>query len=175
MEKTTFLAIYLNDHLAGAAGGVDRARSLAQAHRGRPDEERLRRLADDIAADRGGLLAIMRSLDIPVRRYKSIAVSAVEKMGRLKLNGQLRGRPPLTDVVESEAIRMGVEGKAACWRTLLALTGQYPDLDARELRKLLARAESQITVLEEFRTTAATNAFGGQHGPRRMPSPAEPV
>lgn len=72
-------------------------------------------------------------------------------------------------------MRLGVEGKAACWRTLLALTGDYPALDAEELRKLLARAEAQITILEEFRTVAATEAFGGRRGPRRMPSPAEPV
>jgi hypothetical protein len=162
METTaeSFLAIYLNDHLAGAAAGVDRARSLAQAHRDGPDEERLRRLAENIAADRGALLSIMMSLGVPVRRYKSIAFSVAEKAGRLKLNGQLRGRPPLTDVIEAEALRLAVEGKSAGWRALLALADRYPALDAGDLQKLLERADAQADVLESFRKAAVERAFG---------------
>jgi hypothetical protein len=95
-----FLGIYLNDHLAGAAGGVELARRVANAHSGSEDGERLRRLADDIAADRGALLTIMRAAGVPIRRYKSLAVWTAEKAGRLKLNGRLLGRSPLSDLVE---------------------------------------------------------------------------
>ncbi|MGI5418890.1 hypothetical protein [Actinomadura luteofluorescens] len=154
-----FLAIYLNDHLAGAAAGVGRSRALAQAHQGRPDEERLRRLADEIAADRGALLAVMASLGIPVRHYKSIALSVAERAGRLKFNGSLKERSPLTDVVEYEFLRLAVEGKAAGWRTLRALADRTPDLDAAELEKLHDRAQRQIDVLEDLRRTAAAEVF----------------
>ena len=163
METTAgpFLAIYLNDHLAGAAAGVGRSRALAQAHQGRPDEERLQRLADDIAADRGALLAIMGSLGIPVRHYKSIALSVAEKAGRLKFNGRLKERSPLTDLVEYEFLRLAVEGKAAGWRTLRTLADRTPDLDADELEKLHERAEAQIDLLEELRKSAAAEVFTG--------------
>ncbi|MEU8118410.1 hypothetical protein AB0C21_06840 [Spirillospora sp. NPDC049024] len=163
METTAgpFLAIYLNDHLAGAAAGVGRSRALAQAHQGRPDEERLQGLADDIAADRGALLAIMGSLGIPVRHYKSIALSVAEKAGRLKFNGRLKERSPLTDLVEYEFLRLAVEGKAAGWRTLRTLADRTPDLDADELEKLHERAEAQIDLLEELRRSAAAEVFTG--------------
>ncbi|WP_141580041.1 hypothetical protein [Actinomadura sp. WMMA1423] len=154
-----FLAIYLNDHLAGAAAGVGRSRALARAHQGRPDEERLRRLAGDIAADRGALLAIMGSLGIPVRRYKSLVVSAAEVAGRLKFNGRLKERSPLTDLVEYESLRLAVEGKAAGWRTLRLLADRFPDLDAGELDTLRERAQSQITLLEELHESAAAEVF----------------
>ncbi|GGT61208.1 hypothetical protein [Actinomadura citrea] len=161
MEKPagSFLAIYLNDHLAGAAAGVGRSRALAQAHRGRPGEERLRRLAEEIAADRGALLSIMASLGIPVRHYKSIAMSVAERAGRLKFNGRLKERSPLTDMVEYEFLRLAVEGKAAGWRTLLTLADRTPDLDAGELEKLLHRAQTQIDLLEDLRRSAAADVF----------------
>jgi hypothetical protein len=161
METTAgpLLAIYLNDHLAGAAAGVGRARALARAHQGRPDEERLQRLADDIAADRGALLAVMGSLGIPVRHYKSIALSMAEKAGRLKFNGRLKERSPLTDLVEYEFLRVAVEGKAAGWRTLRTLADRTPDLDAGELDTLHERAQTQITLLEELRKSAVAEVF----------------
>ncbi|TDC61744.1 hypothetical protein E1200_28260 [Actinomadura sp. GC306] len=159
-ETRRFLAIYLNDHLAGAAAGVDLARRTAHARRNSAGADRLERLAADIAADRGALLTIMRSLDMPVRRYKSVATWAAEKVARLKLNGRLRSRSPLSDLVELEALRLAVEGKAAGWRTLLSLVDREPALDAERLRTLLDRAEAQITILEELRVRAVEEAFG---------------
>ncbi|MFA1537849.1 hypothetical protein [Actinomadura monticuli] len=159
-DTRAFLGIYLNDHLAGAAGGVELARRVAHAHRGSADEERLERLAGDITADRGALLSIVLSLGLPVRRYKSMAAWAGEKAARLKFNGRLRTRSPLSDLVELEAMRLAVEGKAAGWRTLLSLVDREPGLDVGELRTLLERADAQITVLEELRVKAVDEAFG---------------
>jgi hypothetical protein len=41
-----------------------------------------------------------------------------EKAARLKLNGHLLARSPLSSLEELEMLRLGVEGKAAGWRTL---------------------------------------------------------
>jgi hypothetical protein len=41
-----------------------------------------------------------------------------EKAGRVKLNGRLIARSPLSDLEELELFRLGVESKAAGWRTL---------------------------------------------------------
>jgi hypothetical protein len=173
MESSTvqrFLTIYLNDHLAGAAIGVDRAVSTARAHRSSAFAGPLRRLAHDIAADRGALLSIMVALGVPVRRYKSIAAWAAEKAGRLKPNGRIAGRSPLTDLVELEALRLGVEGKAACWRTLLALTDDAPGLKPSELQLLQDRARAQITVLEELRLATVDRLFRAGAAPQSVPS-----
>lgn len=160
VDTRKFLGIYLNDHLAGASGGVELARRTARAHRGSADGEQLSQLAADIAADRAALLAIMRSLNIPVRWYKNLAGWAAEKAARLKFNGRVLSRSPLSDLVELDGLLMAVQGKAAGWRTLLAILGQDPGLDAGQLRDLLSRADAQLSVLEELRMAAAERLSG---------------
>ncbi|WP_410657678.1 hypothetical protein [Amycolatopsis sp. lyj-112] len=155
------LGIYLNDHLAGAIAGTELAKRLAGAERARDPEGTLGRLADEIADDRAALLTCMAALDVPVRRYKAVAAWAVEKAARLKPNGRLVSRSPLSRVVEFEAMRLGVEGKAAGWRTLRVRAETDPRLDAGRLDDLLTRARRQIGELEELRVSAAAEAFGG--------------
>src|SRR5215207_1625248 len=112
------LSIYLNDHLAGATGGAELARRLARAERGSADGATLARLADEIAEDRQALRELMHEFGAPVRQYKVYAGWVAERVGRLKLNGRLLSRSPLSRLVELELLRLGVEGKAAGWRTL---------------------------------------------------------
>ena len=59
----------------------------------------LRQLAGEIAEDRRTLVAIMRTLRVPVRHYKVLGGWAAEKAARLKPNGELRGTSPLTPLV----------------------------------------------------------------------------
>jgi hypothetical protein len=160
------LSIYLNDHLAGATGGVELARRLAGSI-GRtalgPD---LRRLADEIAEDRAALLGIMAALGAPVRSYKVYAAWAGEKAARLKLNGRLLSRSPLSTLEELEMLRMGAEGKAAGWRTLRALADSDARLDASRLDDLNARARRQVDLLEELRVRAAQQVISAEQGSR---------
>ena len=114
------LGIYLNDHLAGATGGVELARRVARSGDA-ADDGVLRRLAAEIAADRDTLVEIMAALGVPVRGYKPYAAWIGEKAGRLKLNGHLLTRSPLSGLEELEMLRLGVTGKAAGWRTLRTL------------------------------------------------------
>src|SRR5579863_6891798 len=88
-SEQALLGIYLNDHLAGATGGVELARRTAASHRGSEAGERLEQLAAELAADRASLLTIMTRLGVPARRYKAYAAWLAEKAGRLKLNGSL--------------------------------------------------------------------------------------
>ncbi|MGH3785902.1 MAG: hypothetical protein ACRDRG_04980 [Pseudonocardiaceae bacterium] len=159
-SEPDLLGIYLNDHLAGATGGVALARRAAGAHQGSPTGAALRRLAAEIAEDRAALLDMMAALGLPVRHYKSYAAWAAEKVGRLKLNGQIRGRSPLSSVVELEALRLVVESTAAGWRTLRDLATQDRRLDAERLDGLLARTNQQANTLEELRVGMAGEVFG---------------
>ena len=126
MAKTTaqqkghdLLGIYLNDHLAGATGGVGLARRMAAAaDPGSKSARILSTLAAEITQDRVALIKIMGTLGIPVRGYKVFAGWAGEKAGRVKLNGHLLTRSPLSELEETELLRLGVEGKAAGWRSL---------------------------------------------------------
>jgi hypothetical protein len=155
------LGIYLNDHLAGAMLGVDRARMLADAEAERDPAlaDAVRPIADEIAEDRAELLKIMRRLEVPVRRYKIVAGRLAERAGRLKTNGRLISRSPLSPMLELELLRIGVEGKAAGWRTLRRLADADPRLDAGQLDNLLERAHRQLDTLEQLRLRQVTTTF----------------
>ena len=119
----------------------------------------LRGLVAEIAEDRSALLAIMATLGIPVRGYKVFAAWAGEKIGRLKLNGHLLSRSPLSSLEETEILRLGVEGKAAGWRTLRTLASLDGRLEAGRLDELLARADRQSSALETLRASIAERAL----------------
>jgi hypothetical protein len=153
------LGIYLNDHLAGATGGVELARRASKSHRG-PAAPSLRQLAAEIAQDRVALLEFMAALGVPVRGYKIYAAWMGEKAGRLKPNGHLLSRSPLSSLEELEMLRLGVEGKAAGWRTLRVLAGRDERLDPARLDALIARARRQADLLEELRVRAAVQVIG---------------
>jgi hypothetical protein len=152
--------IYLNDHLAGATGGLELARRVARSHHGLAADGALQRLAAEVSQDRAALEDIMGALGVPVRSYKVYAAWIGEKAARLKLNGYLLTRSPLSSLEELEMLRLGVEGKAAGWRTLRVLAETDKRLDPRRLDALIARARSQADLLEEFRVHAADQVIG---------------
>jgi hypothetical protein len=153
--RSSLLGIYLNDHLAGATAGTGLARRMAASGHLPPDGGSLRRLATEIRQDRAELLKIMATLDVPVRGYKVYAAWIGEKAGRLKLNGHLLARSPLSNLEELEVLRLGVEGKSAGWRTLRVLADREPRLDAGRLDELISSARRQADLLEDLRVSAA--------------------
>jgi hypothetical protein len=158
--RDDLLGVYLNDHLAGSTVGLELARRMAASAESESESATvLRGLVAEIAEDRSALLAIMATLGIPVRGYKVFAAWAGEKIGRLKLNGRLLSRSPLSSLEEAEILRVGVEGKADGWRTLRALASRDSRLDAEHLDELLARADRQSTGLETLRTSIAEQVF----------------
>lgn len=154
------LGVYLNDHLAGASGGLELARRAARQDGAYGAA--LRDITDEIAEDRTALRTIMAALGIPARRYKVVAGWVAEKVGRLKPNGRIISRSPLSDVLELEALRLAVEGKAAGWLLLRRLAEQDDRLEPARLDGLINRAARQSEVLEEMRVKAAQRAFAGR-------------
>jgi hypothetical protein len=102
---------------------------------------------------------MMAALGLPVRRYKGHGSMGGREGGRLKLNGSLWSRSPLSGVAELEILRLDVEGKAAAWRTLRARAERDTRLDKEQLNELLSRAARLSEVLEELRATAASRVF----------------
>ena len=153
-SEISMLGIYLNDHLAGATVGTELAHRTARSH-GDGKDGTLRRLAAEISQDRAALLDIMAALGIKVRRYKVGAAWVGEKAGRLKFNGRLFARSPLSNLEELEMLRLGVEGKAAGWRTLRTLADTDTRLDPGCLDELISRARRQADLLEDLRIGAA--------------------
>jgi hypothetical protein len=108
----------------------------------------------------------MRRLGVPARAYKVAAGRAAELVGRLKLNGRLRERSPLSDLVELDGLLTGIAGKASLWRSLRDVAGAMGGPPSAELDALIARAESQRATLERVRPAVVREALlqAGQGG-----------
>jgi predicted DNA-binding ribbon-helix-helix protein len=156
-----YLRIYLQDHLAGATAGLELARRTRGANEGTEYGEPLARIADEIAADRRQLEGIMDDLGFGGDRLKNAGAWALEKVGRLKLNGELTSYSPLSRLVELEGLITGITGKRAMWVALLEIASKEPRLDADLLGRLRDRAEEQRATVEELRRKAARESLAG--------------
>jgi len=163
----TLLGIYLNDHVAVVAAGVELVRRCAQSEAEWAGNGRLDRLAEEMSEDLDALIAMMTAIGEPARPGVRLAGKLMERAGRLKLNGRLLRRSPLSRVVELEGLRLGVEGKIATWRTLRARACVDPRLDPGRLDELITNGRSQVTRLERLRACAAGELFGDETGERQ--------
>jgi hypothetical protein len=159
-DRRTLLRTYLNDHMAGAAAGLSLARRAAASNRGTPLGDHLEELADEIEQDARELRELINRLGMPVARPKMLAAAVAERLGRLKLNGQVIGYSPLSRLVELEGLCGGIEVKHRLWESLKTLGESEPAIAGLDLERLSSRAEAQRDGLEPHRLEAARMAFG---------------
>jgi hypothetical protein len=152
------LAIYLNDHLAGVALGVELARRLRSSNQESAEfGPRLEQVCSEIEGDRKTLVRVMDRLEVSPSKLKPATAWLAEKLGRLKLNGQLRGYSPLSRVVELEGLCIGITGKIELWGVLRnSLGAQWEDFDFEQLTE---RAAAQLDAVEDLHRRAAALAF----------------
>jgi hypothetical protein len=156
-DRDRFLAIYLNDHLAGATVGVELARRVAASNEDDPIGEPLAEVRDEIEADFEMLKRLMDDLGVGRSKLKPAGAWAAEKVGRLKLNGQLTGYSPLSRMVELEGLALGINGKSRLWRALAqSFGGRHRDFDFEQLAE---RADRQRATVEELHLQAAGRAL----------------
>ena len=159
MPADKSLKIYLNDHLAGSVAGLELARRCLSNNREGALGEFLLTLVSDIESDQSELIHVMDLLRVPKDYSKQAAAWVAEKVGRLKLNGQLLGYSPLSRVIELEALVMGVHGKECLWESLIAVRAELPELESIDLERLRDRARSQWLAVEAWRRSAAEAVF----------------
>ena len=158
---TDYLDTYLQDHRAGAEAGSDLARRLAEQNRGTQYEHFLDDIAAQIAEDVAVLEQIMERFGVSRPVVKTAVAKAGERLSRLKPNDHLVGYSPLSRVLEFEGLRAGVQGKLSMWDALLEVEPFDDRLDADELSRLQARAESQLNGLRVHHRLAAREALSG--------------
>jgi hypothetical protein len=157
-DADRFLAIYLNDHLAGATLGVELARRLRSSNESDPEMgQPLARICKEIEADRDVLAQLMEHLEIGRDQVKPVLATVAERLGRLKLNGRIRGYSPLSRVLELEFLSGLVGGKMQLWNALEQSFGE--SLDGFDFHDLAARADSQGQRLEDLHLAAAQRAL----------------
>ena len=159
-DARRFLAIYLNDHLAGAALGVELARRLRSSNQGDPEMgPPLSRICAEIEADRETLERLSDHLEIGRDQIKPVLAKIAERLGRLKLNGRIRGYSPLSRVLELEVLSGLVGAKMQLWN---ALEESFREtLDGFDFGELAARADSQGQRLEDLHLAATRRTLPG--------------
>ena len=153
------LRIYMNDQLALGVGWRELARRAQRNNAGTELGAVLARVADGIAEDVSTFETMMRRLDFSRSPVKPALATVAERVGRLKLNGRLRGYSPLSRFLELDFLALGIDGKKLLWanlRDLAGLAARLPDVD---FDALIERAERQRAEIEPFRQEAAREAF----------------
>ena len=165
IRNADLLGVYTNDHLASATGGIELVSRMLGRWQGTPYEPRLEELLDELREERASLRSTMEALGLPVRQYKQAAVWLGEKVSRVKFNGHLLSRSPLSDLVEFEFIATAVLAKRAGFETLRAAAEADPRIDRALFDRLIDQADKQHHWLADVRREVAAQVFGGSAAP----------
>jgi hypothetical protein len=158
-DRRTRLRVYLNDHLAGATGGVRLAKRCKARNEENALGEFMAAFVGELEQDRAELEELMDRLGFVPALPKQAAAVAVEAIGRLKLNGQVAGYSALSRLEELETLAAGVRAKRSLWTSLLTATDIEPELAGADLEALIVRADEQHAALDDHRLAAAVDAL----------------
>ena len=153
-----YLSIYLNDHLAVIVGIRELLERTLENNTDSPFGELLTRLLEDSQQERRALAALMRDHGIPENHLKTSGAWLAERIGRLKMNGQLTGYSPLSRLVEIEGIALGLDAKRIFWDNLSHIG--VVQAGGFVTKSLARRAEQRLEELDEHRRDAAKEALG---------------
>lgn len=161
MEHSGLIEIYLRDHHAAASAAVEFMRRIINSNRDNDFGRWAEALGAEIAEDQRSLEEIMQAVDVSPSRVKDAGARMAEKLGRLKLNGQLTGYSPLSRVLEFEGLCLAISGKVGLWRALRVARQGDERLARFNLGRLLERAHDQLERARSLHLQAAKAAFVG--------------
>ncbi|MFP5283466.1 MAG: hypothetical protein ACLGIF_08460 [Actinomycetes bacterium] len=150
--------ILLRNHQAGGQAAVNLFRRAARAQRGRPYATQLRQLATEAREDLDFNESVMRRLGVRPSPVQVLALRAGGRIGRLKPNGQLLRRAPLSDLIELEGLIASVSIKLAGWQAA-QVSGVLNEEETRQLDQLMVRARSQADRLSDLHQQAAATVL----------------
>ncbi len=151
------LSTYLHDHTAGAQHAVELFRALKEAHAGTSLGQAADELLQQVVEDLAVLERVATKAGAPGFQLKQLAGWMADKVSRLKL-------APLGNAFNTfealEFLSLGILGKRALWKTLLAIATGHPELHGIDFTALIARADAQYAATEAMRLQMAVQAFG---------------
>jgi hypothetical protein len=150
------LSVYLNDHRAGSTAALEILDRLESLDSGK---EWLRRVREDIVADREELERLMRSAGVPLSHARAAVAWLTEWMAELKTRLEDRAGGALQRLELLEALALGIHGKENLWIALQAAAAQQKALRGSDYERLITRARDQRALVEVQRVRAATDAL----------------
>jgi hypothetical protein len=157
LRPSSLLGIYLNDHRAGAAGGLALARRSESNNQGSPLGAELERIVRDLEEDAAALTAIAERLSVSDDPIKRVVARGGELVARLKTNGRLNTYSPLSRLLELEMLLAGIDTKRSLWRSLNTLV--IEPLSEFDFEALEQRASDQRARLIPFHAQAGRDAL----------------
>ncbi|ROR72764.1 NAD-dependent epimerase/dehydratase family protein [Bogoriella caseilytica] len=151
------LRFYLDDHLTGASGGVQRIERMAHAYADTVAGDELLLLAAEIGDARRDLIGVMDRLGLRRRQHRHAAAWVAERGARLKTNGRI-STSPLSALLELEIMRAAVTGQAGLWQTLTDLAEEL-GLDRAAMEQLSRRSEGFAERLADLHGRVRTSAL----------------
>ena len=112
------LGIYLNDHRALIVGELSLARRCRASNTGTQLGHDLTVHIGEVTTDLDIIEKLIDESDNSIDHLKSLAATAGERIGRLKLNGQFTGSSPLSLVVELDGLLAATRARATMWAVL---------------------------------------------------------
>lgn len=159
MSNDKLLSIYLADHHAGSVLGRELARRCLSNNQGAALGSFLTSFLEELEIERAALEDLIQRVDGRLDRMKDALAWGAERVGRLKLNGQLSGYSDLSRLEEVEGLCLGVEGKLSMWRALKYCAKTNERLATTDFDYLIKLGEAQREELEAHRIQAAAIAF----------------
>jgi sugar phosphate isomerase/epimerase len=155
------LAVYLNDHLAGATAALQLLDHL-QKHEDPALQQFTAELRQDIAEDRDELMRLLRSAGVAISSVRAGAGWIGGKAAELKLAIDDSTSGGLWTFELLEVLALGIEGKRALWAVLRSLSGAVPALRVADYERLAGRADYQRRAVEAKRLEWAATAFAAR-------------
>ena len=153
---------YLNDHLAGAAAGIQLAERCRDRDPGSELGLVLQALVPEIEQDREVLERVVRALGGSPPRIKRATALGAERIGSLRMWLPMigPGSEESARLEELELLSLGIEGKRLLWAALAQLSSTDARLMGFAFPEMKQRAKSQRDRLERFRLRLANEALG---------------
>ena len=153
------LTNYMKDHFAGSVAAVELLNHLISSHRGKTHEQFFIQLREEIGEDQEVLQGLLHDLDAAGGAVRNTTAFLSEKLARIKLLLEDPSGGQLARLEKLEALALGIEGKRALWRALLAVAEEIPALRKVDLARLDQRDEDQRGRVEVRRIEAVREAF----------------
>lgn len=146
-EEHRLLAIYLQDHLALLRGAAELGGRVKAEHAEPWAREAASGFLVAVLEDRKELLRVARELDVEPSLVKEASAWLGEKVGRLKPNGRVASRSPLSILLELEAMSMLAANGEALWRALVPVARARPELGLEPTKRADAARRQQESLL----------------------------
>ena len=156
------LKTYLKDHFAGSVAALELLDHLISSHRAKSQEQFFVRLRQEVSEDQEVLQKILYALGADDSALRNATAFFGEKLARVKLKIEDHTGGQLARLEKLEALALGIEGKRALWRVLIAVAEEIPALRNVDLARMDQRADDQRKRVEICRIEAAHEAFASR-------------